>query len=101
LTVAGNVPEQNACTVGGYAWLYFFDYRTGQFVQNSSNKMAGRRLTGNALVAGLKTIRLDTGKTVTLVTDTGGVIKNEGNPPPPPNSLAGARRISWQELIVD
>lgn len=101
LTVAGNVPEQNACTVGGYAWLYFFDYRTGQYVQNSTNKMAGRRLTGNALVAGLKTIRLDTGKTVTLVTDTGGTIINEGNPPPPSSSLSGARRISWQELIVD
>lgn len=101
LTVAGNVPEQNACTVGGYAWLYFFDYRTGQYVQNSSNLMAGRRLTGNALIAGIKTIRLDTGKTVTLVTDTGGVINNEGNPPPPPDSLKGARRISWQELIVD
>ncbi len=101
LTVAGNVPEQNACTVGGYAWLYFFDYRTGQYSMNSANQMAGRRLTGNALVAGITTIRLGTGKTTTLVTDTGGVLNNESNPPPPPDSLKGARRVSWQELIVD
>jgi hypothetical protein len=74
LTLAGNVPDSNACTVGGYAWLYSLDFKTGQFVQGSANNMAGQRLTGNALVAGLKTLRLNTGNRITVVTSTKGDI---------------------------
>jgi type IV pilus assembly protein PilY1 len=98
LTVAGNVPENNACTVGGYAWLYSFDIKTGQYVPGSANNMAGRRLTENALLAGLKTIKLDSGKTITLVTDTGGKITGYDDPSSNPGG-AGAKRISWRELI--
>lgn len=97
LAVAGNVPESNACTVGGYAWLYFFDFRTGTSIDNTT---VGTRLSGNALVAGLRILRLTTGKTTTLVTDTSGKTIPAANPP----SGGGgekARRVSWQELIVD
>ncbi len=98
LTVAANVPETNACTLGGYAWLYSFDYKTGQYIQSSFNQIAGKRLSQNALVAGLKTIKLNTGKTVTLVTDTGGGITGNDDPSSSPN-ISGARRVSWRELI--
>lgn len=97
LAVAGNVPENNACTIGGYAWLYFFDFRTGTSVDNTT---VGTRLSGNALVAGLRILRLRTGKDVTLITDTSG--KNSTVPaPPPPSNKGKVRRVSWQELIAN
>lgn len=99
LTFAGNVPEANACTPGGYAWVYSLDYRTGQFVAGSVNNVAGRRLDG--LVAGLKTLKLTTGKTITLVTDTGGTINVLDDPTSNPGTGLGARRVSWRELIAD
>lgn len=98
LAVAGNVPEENACTVGGYAWLYFFDFRTGSFIE--SDGTVGRRLAGNSLVAGLRILRLDNGKTITLVTDTSGKSTPQSNPERGSGG-ATARRVSWRELIVD
>jgi type IV pilus assembly protein PilY1 len=98
LTVAANVPDPNACTVGGYAWLYYFDYKTGRFVPGAANGMVGKRLGQNALVAGIKTIQLKTKKTVTLITDTaGGITGSEDN-----SSGSGAgvvKRVSWRELL--
>jgi type IV pilus assembly protein PilY1 len=98
LTLAGNVPDKNACTVGGYAWLYSLDFKSGQFVPGAANNMAGQRLSGNALVAGLKTLRLNTGNTITVVTSTKGDIDGYGNPSSNPGAGKGARRISWREL---
>lgn len=99
LTVAANVPNTNACNLGGYAWLYYFDYRTGQYVPSASNNMVGRRLGSNALVAGIKTIKLTTGKTITIVTDTGGGISGSSDPTSSGSGGGTARRTSWRELI--
>lgn len=99
LTVAANVPTNNACTLGGYAWLYNFDYKTGQYIQTATDHLAGRLLGQNALVAGLKTIKLTTGKTVTLVTDTGGGINGKDDPTSNPSVGSGAKRVSWRELL--
>ncbi len=99
LTVAGNVPEGNACTPGGYAWIYSLDFKTGQYVEGASGNTAGRLSSG--LVAGLKTLKLTTGKTITLVTDTGGNITVFDDPSSNPGSGNGARRVSWRELILD
>lgn len=99
LTVAANVPNTNACNVGGYAWLYSFDYKTGSFVPTASNSTVGRRLSSNALVAGIKTIKLTTGKTVTIVTDTGGNISSNDDPTSNPGTGGDAKRMSWRELV--
>lgn len=99
LTVAGNVPKGNACTPGGNAWIYSLDFKTGQYVEGASGNVAGRRSSG--LVAGLKTLKLTTGKTITLVTDTGGNITVFDDPSSNPGSGNGARRVSWRELIID
>jgi type IV pilus assembly protein PilY1 len=98
LNVAGNVPNNNACNVGGYGWLYSLDFRTGQFVPGATGNKAGQKLTGNALVAGLKTLRLNTGKTITLVTNTKGVLEGYNDPTSPGLGLS-ARRVSWRELV--
>jgi len=99
LTVAGNVPNANACNLGGYAWLYYFDYKTGQYVQTSTGNMVGKRLSTNALVAGLKTIKLTTGKTLTIITDTGGGITGNDEPTSSGGGGSGGKRVSWRELI--
>ncbi|RBA24857.1 type IV pilus assembly protein PilY1 [Herminiimonas fonticola] len=99
LTVAGNVPKNDACTPGGYAWIYSLDFKTGQFVEGATGNVAGRRQAG--LVAGMKTLKLNTGKTVTLITDTGGTITVMDDPSSNPGSGNGARRVSWRELIAD
>ncbi|MES2536089.1 MAG: PilC/PilY family type IV pilus protein [Pseudomonadota bacterium] len=98
LTVVANVPESNSCTVGGYAWLYHFDIRSGQYVQSAVGSLAGKKLSQNALAAGLKTVLLTTGKTTTYVTDTGGGITGMDDPSSGGGAGTGARRISWREL---
>lgn len=99
LTVAANVPEDNACNVGGYAYLYFLDINTGRNTPSSLESMAGLRLTGNALVAGIKTLRLTSGKTVTVVTDTAGSLSSEANPGGAGGTSATAKRTTWRELL--
>lgn len=61
--------------------------------------MVGRRLSANALVAGIKTIKLTTGKTVTVVTDTGGNIGSVDDPTSSAYGDGDAKRVSWRELL--
>lgn len=98
LTVAANVPDDNACVVGGYAFLYFLDFNTGKQLTTSPNNMAGVRLGSNALVAGIKTLRLSSGKTVTVVTDTAGGVGSEDNPSATGGGSSVARRTTWREI---
>ncbi|MGE5649979.1 MAG: pilus assembly protein [Bacillota bacterium] len=98
LTVATNVPSANACTTGGYAWLYSFDYKTGQYVKTAAHNTVGRKLSTNALIAGIKTIRLTTGKTVTISTDTGGGLGGNDDPTSNPGTGGDVKRASWREL---
>jgi type IV pilus assembly protein PilY1 len=99
LKVAGNVPKANACTPGGESWIYDLDFRTGQFIAGANNNAAGRRQDG--LAAGLKTLKLTSGKTITLVTGTDGSITVLDDPTSNPGGGLGARRVSWRELIAD
>jgi type IV pilus assembly protein PilY1 len=98
LTAAANVPEENACNVGGTAYLYFLDLTTGMNVPTAVNGMAGLRLSGNALVAGVKTLRLGSGKTVTVVTDTAGNVDSVDNPDPSGSGAGLAKRTAWREI---
>lgn len=101
LTLAGNVPgNSNACTVsGGYAWLYHFDITDGSYVSTSTNSEVGKRINSNALIAGIKTIKLPNGRTVSIVTDTGGNIKAYDDPTPTGSAAGTAKRTSWREII--
>lgn len=95
LTVATNVPETSACTVGGYSWLYNFDYNTGTAVATKA---------ANALIVGIVIVRITTtdatGKTVikykAIITDATG---NKRTVDVPANINLETRPISWRELI--
>ncbi|RJG06823.1 hypothetical protein D3870_13140 [Noviherbaspirillum cavernae] len=98
LTLAANVPANSVCNdAGGYAFLYFLDINTGMNLSLSTDGMAGLRLSSNALVAGIRTVRLINGRTVTIITDTAGNVSSEVNP----SNLGGginARRTTWREI---
>lgn len=99
LTVPTNVPAESACDVGGYGFLYFLDINSGLNLSTATEGMAGVRLAGNALIAGIKTVRLTTGKTVTIVTDTAGNVGTEESPSPTGGGAGSARRTAWREVV--
>ena len=92
LSVTGNVPDTNACNIGGYPWLYYFDFKSGYLPDGG-----GIKDTSNSLIAGTTQIQDVTGKTHTIITHTDGsvTIQNDVIPPPPPSF---PRRGSWREL---
>jgi len=96
LIVPANVPDSNVCNIGGFAWLYFIDITRGLNLLSATDAMAGLRLDGNALVAGIKTVKLTNGKTVTIVTDTGGGITSIANPSG--GGTAKIWRTTWREI---
>lgn len=98
LTAATNIPESNACTAGGYGWLYYLDIETGKALTTSPDLAAGYKLSSNSLVAGIKTVKLQNDKTVTIVTDTLGDSTVQSAPSPTGSSSGTARRTMWREI---
>ena len=98
LTVATNVPEQIACTQGGSAWKFDIDVETGEAASTVSDAAIATFL-GNSLVARIKVVKLDTGQTITIVTDTSGKIFSVSNPSPSAGGASGVRRTMWREIF--
>lgn len=98
LTVATNVPSTDVCTSGGYAWFYNIDINTGKHLTTATDDAIAIKLTNNALVAGIKKVKLTTGKTVTIFTDTRGNITVESDPSAT-SGTGTARRTMWRELF--
>jgi len=101
LTVATNVPDPNACNVGGYGYLYNVDINTGGGLSTAPEQglQVGVRLSTNALVAGIKVVRLTTGKTVAIVTDTTGTVTVEDIPSPTGSAAGAVKRTMWREIF--
>ncbi len=101
LVVASNVPLSNACNIGGYSWLNYFNSATGGAVANSANQAVGRRLVGadgtESLAVGINIVRLPGGKTVVIATTSAAqqvTVEAPFDIPPPTG-----KRISWREII--
>jgi type IV pilus assembly protein PilY1 len=99
LVVASNVPESNACNIGGYAWLNYFNNSNGQAVE--ADGVVGRRLVGaggqESLAVGLNIVRLPSGKTVVIATTSGAqqlTVNAPFNVAPPTG-----KRVSWREIV--
>lgn len=99
LTVATNVPEANACTAGGYGWLYYVDLETGKHVTTATDAAVGTRLSSNTMVSGIKTVKLQNGKTVTIVSDTLGDVRTDPSPSPTGSAAGTTRRTMWREIL--
>ena len=96
IVIVTNVPNDEACTDGGFSWKYEVDYKTGGYVLNATNGVAGVKL-GNALTAGFTIYRLPSGQlkgdfiSVKGKDDVRGITTGGG--------AGAARRVSWRELM--
>lgn len=94
LVVASNVPQNNACNIGGYSWLNFFDARNGLQIAGSTN--FGSKLS-DSLAVGINVVRLPDGRTVVIAT-TSDASQQTAEAPIPAGDPQG-RRTSWRELV--
>jgi type IV pilus assembly protein PilY1 len=101
LVVASNVPQSNACNIGGYSWLNYFNSATGTAVANSTGAAVGRKLVGaggaESLAVGINIVRLPGGKVVVIATTSAAqqlTVEAPFDVPPPTG-----KRISWREII--
>ena len=103
LTVAANIPNTDACTVGGESFLYRFDIGTGGSAINGSDTVGS--WLGNSMIVGLSFVQLQkaggaagSGDTITITVDNAG---NTGTSKvPEPSAAAGAtKRTSWREIV--
>lgn len=93
-----NVPNSDACTVGGYSFRYFMDYKTGGAVSTSTTGVVGDKL-GNALATRPVYVRLPNGVVVELTRLSTGVTAT--SQVPIGSGGAATRRTSWRELIEE
>ena len=92
LIVASNVPDPQACNVGGYSWLNYFDLRNGCGIADGK---VGQRLA-DALAVGINVIRLPSGKTKVIAT----LSDAETITLEPPIAIGNpeGRRLTWREI---
>jgi type IV pilus assembly protein PilY1 len=95
LIVGSNVPQSSACNIGGYSWLNYLNYSTGQAVANSPGNAVAQRLS-SSLVVGLNIVRLPSGKTVVISTTSDAAQTTIGAPFDIPSPTG--KRISWREI---
>jgi len=93
-----NVPETSACTIGGYSYRYFLDYRTGAPVSTSPTAVVGAKL-GNALATRPVYVRLPNNTVVELTRTSDGTTVTSDVPIGSGGSVT--RRSSWRELITE
>ena len=63
LTIATNIPDGSACSIGGDSWVYHIDFRTGSYVEGVTNKIVARKQTG-VLTVGTVVYQLQKGSLV-------------------------------------
>jgi type IV pilus assembly protein PilY1 len=96
LVVASNVPQNSECTIGGYSYINFLDFRTGLAVSTAANSSIGYKIA-DALAVGFNIVRLPDGKSV-VITQTGDA-KQRTMEDPIASPALGGRRTSWRELM--
>ncbi|MFA6015784.1 MAG: PilC/PilY family type IV pilus protein [Gallionellaceae bacterium] len=91
-----NVPISDACTVGGYSYRYFINYKTGGAISTSTTNVIGAKL-GNALATRPVYVSLPNGVVVELTRlSTGDTATSQV---PIGSGGTATRRTSWDELI--
>jgi len=93
-----NVPNVEACNLGGYSFSYSLDYRTGASVASSATGVVAVKLA-NQLASRPEYVRLTDGTIVQITGLSGGDLKTTQPPTPPFASVT--RRTSWRELISE
>lgn len=98
LLFTANVPNVSACTIGGYSFLYYFNYKTGGPVATSTTNVVGSAL-GNTLATRPVYVKLPNNKVIAITQLSDGTKRPDA---PPISQNAGAvRRVSWRELNAE
>jgi len=91
-----NVPNNNACTVGGDSFIYQFNYASGTYVASAPGQQVASKFTGQITV-GLVVVRLPSGVFKGVATGA------TGTKTPVGVNIGGGggsgRRVSWRELF--
>jgi type IV pilus assembly protein PilY1 len=95
LKAVGNVPSNDACGQGGSAWLYAIDLGSGLALPRAS--AASALFAANALLTGIRTLRLTSGISSTLTSDSAGLVSGKPDDGGPSSSRR-ARRMGWREI---
>ena len=93
-----NVPNGDACNVGGESWIYYFDYKSGQYISTSPNQAVAKHL-GNAITVGVVVFQLPNETKKGIATDAKG--NKQAVDIPIGSGSINARRTSWRELIKE
>jgi type IV pilus assembly protein PilY1 len=90
LAIATNSPDTSPCTSGGTSNLYYFDLATGRILLTYN---------GDALTAGITTVELASGRSVTYQQSVAGRLPDVRNDPARAAGATGSiRRAGWREL---
>jgi type IV pilus assembly protein PilY1 len=92
LIVATNIASSSACTIGGYSWLYSFDFLTGQYVSTSANSIVAQKLGSFAVGINLVRTLLGEGKIEATTADA------KMQTLSPVLKASATKRASWREL---
>ncbi len=95
LVVASNVPQNSACSSGGYGWLNFLNYSSGLAVTTSPNNSVSTKYD-YGLIVDATPIELPDGTRKAEVRTSDG--KTTAAPVPVGPATARGNRISWREI---
>ncbi len=96
LLTASLVPSNTACSPGGYGWLNFFDYQTGEAVISSSIVSSKYDST----IVGMNVMYIGGHPKVAVVTSSNPTPELNQNPTFAPNATGfTGKRVIWRELI--
>ncbi|WP_291603536.1 PilC/PilY family type IV pilus protein [Comamonas sp.] len=100
LVIASNVPSPDVCLAGGYGWINYLDFNTGQAVtQGPDGKGDVSTMVDGSTISGHATTITGDGKATDHISTTGNRDKplDIDIPYGAPKPLG--RRISWRELV--
>ncbi|WP_338848085.1 PilC/PilY family type IV pilus protein [Massilia sp. W12] len=96
LVLTTNVPNASACTIGGYSYVYFLDYKTGGPVNSSTGGVVGKNL-GNTIATRPVVAKLPNNTIIAIIQMSDGTRTVAA---PPIQSPSGkVKRVTWRELI--
>lgn len=96
LAVTTNIPNSDACSVGGRSYINFFDYRSGGAVATADNVSSVQ--IGSAVSTRPVLVKLPNNKVLSLVRLSDGTTVVA---PTPVASVSGTtRRLSWRQLAT-
>ena len=98
LVVPSNVPQSSACTTGGYSWLNYLSYTTGQAITSSGSSTVSQYATpaGQALTVGVTIVQLPDGTLRAILVTSDAAIRSLSVPYDAPTPTG--KRISWREV---